>query len=165
MLALAYFVNRAQPPHAIPTAMPEVFPGINPTDITRIEVENVGNKHKYLLVRAPGEWKGTDENGKDVEVDPGQVTRMIQAISTMRYNRIMEGSDVETFGLNNGGVFMVRFDAGSSSYTLRIGETNSARTHSFVQRGQDPAVLQVPVDQIIELIRLVVEPAGSDATP
>lgn len=165
MIALAYFVNQARPPRATPTPLPEVFPGVAPTDIKRIEVENVASKHKYTLVRLPGEWKGTDENGKNVEVDLNQVTRMIQAISTMRYNRIMDGSDVETFGLKNGGVFVVRFDAGAASYTLRIGEINSARTHSFVQRGDDPTVLQVPVDPIIELVRLVVEPTGSYATP
>jgi hypothetical protein len=165
MLALAYFVNQAQPTRPVPTPMPEVFPGVDATEITRIEVENTESKQQYTLVRVPGEWTGTDENGNSVEVDLGQVTRMIQAISTMRYNRVMEGSDVAAFGFKNGGVFVVRFDAGSSSYTLRIGETNSARTHSFVQRGDDPTVLQVPAEQVIELIRMVLRPAGSTATP
>jgi hypothetical protein len=165
MLVLAFMVNQARPARPVPTPMPEVFPGIAPTDITRIEVENVKAKQRYVLVRAPGEWKGTDANGNDVEVDLRQITRMIQAISTLRYNRIMEGSDVATFGLENGGVFVVRFDAGSSSYTLRIGETNSARTHSYIQRGDDPAILQVPVEQLIELVRMVVAPTGSNSTP
>src|SRR5687767_1790637 len=90
MLALAFFVNQAQPPRPVPTPIPEVFPEVHATDITRIELENTENKQKYSLVRSPGEWKGTDENGNSVEVDPGQITRMIQTISTMRYNRVME---------------------------------------------------------------------------
>ena len=106
---------------------------------------------QITLVKAPGGWQGTDKNGKPVEVDPGQPPRMIQILSSLRYNRIMEGSDVKAFGLADGGMFSVSFDAGRS-YTLLVGDLNSDSSSAFVQRGVGSAILQVPAQSMFTLL-------------
>src|SRR4051812_17652507 len=89
LLGLTYVVNQsrqnATPPS--PTEMPAVFPGIDSTQITRMVVENRANKKKITLIRVPGDWQATDENGNSVSANLNQVTRMIQILPTLRYNR------------------------------------------------------------------------------
>jgi hypothetical protein len=126
-----------------PTALPDLFSGIEPTQITRIELENHMTGQKLTLVRVPGDWTGTDEKGQPVPVDLNRVTRIIQILPTLRYNRIMEGSDVKVFGLADGGLFVVRFDARGTTYTLHIGDLNSALTYAYVQRGDDGPIGQI----------------------
>jgi hypothetical protein len=135
----------------LPTAQPEVFSGVQPTQITRIVLENHATGRQVTLVRVPGGWQGTDKNGKPVQVDPGQPPRMLQILSTLRYNRVMEGSDVKAFGLANGGMFSVSFDAGRS-YTLLIGDLNSDSSLAFVQRGIGSAIVQVPAQPMVTLL-------------
>ena len=162
LLGVAYLVSVARKASA-PTPPPVpvslyVFPGVEPTQITRIELENQVDKRKLTLVKVPGDWIGTDQNGKTVQVDLAQVTRMIQILPTLRYNRIMEGSDVKAFGLADGGYFIVRFDAGGTSYVLHIGDVNSAQTYSYVQRGDSGPVLQIPARDAAMLVRMVTNP-------
>jgi hypothetical protein len=134
-----------------PTAQPELFSGVEATQITRMELENHTNGRQVTLVRVPGGWQGTDKNGKPVQVDPGQPPRMLQILSSLRYNRVMEGSDVKAFGLADGGMFSVSFDAGRS-YTLLVGDLNSDSTSAFVQRGIGSAIVQVPAQSMITLL-------------
>ncbi|MEP7285974.1 MAG: DUF4340 domain-containing protein [Chloroflexota bacterium] len=160
ILAVAYLLNLAQQssrpqPTATPETQPDVFPGVEPTQITRIEIESVRVNRKITLVKVPGDWKGTDEKGASVPVDLAQVSRMLQVLSSLRYNRVMEGTaDVKTFGFEGGGFFIVRFDAGQQ-YSLHIGDLNSAQTNAYIQRGDDPTVLQVPSDQIFILLLMI----------
>ena len=133
------------------TAQPEVFPGVEATQITRMEVENHRTGSKITFVKVPGGWQTTDEKGNALLLDPGQAPRMLQILSTLRYNRIMEGSDVKAFGLADGGLFSVSFDSGRS-YTLLIGDLNSDRSYGFVQLGVGSAVLQVPAQSVRTLI-------------
>ena len=138
-----------------PTALPVLFPGIGPTQITRIKLENHMTGQQLTLVRVPGGWTGTDEKGQPVSVDLNRVTRIIQILPTLRYNRMMEGSDVKAFGLADGGLFVVRFDAGSSTYTLHVGDLNSALTYAYVQRGDDGPIGQIPATDANTLTTLV----------
>jgi uncharacterized protein DUF4340 len=162
LLGLVYVLNLARQNAVVripyPTPQPELFPGIEQTQITRIEVENRVDKRKLTLVKAPGDWIGADQNGKTVPVDLVQVTRMIQILPTLRYNRIMEGSDVKAFGLADGGYFIVRFDAGGTSYVLHVGDVNSAQTYSYVQPGDSGPVLQIPARDAAMLVRMVASP-------
>ena len=162
LLGLAFVFNLARQNAVVripyPTARPELFPGIDQTQITRIEIDNLVQNRKLTLVKVPGDWTGTDQTGKNVPVDLAQVTRMIQILPTLRYNRTMEGSDVKAFGLADGGYFIVRFDAGGTSYVLHIGDVNSAQTFSYVQRGDNGPVVQVPARDAAMLVRMVTNP-------
>jgi uncharacterized protein DUF4340 len=162
LVGLAYLFNLAQQNATVripyPTALPELYPGIEQTQITRIEIENLVQKRRLTLVKVPGDWIGTDQTGKSVPVDLAQVTRMIQILPTLRYNRIMEGSDVKAFGLADGGYFIVRFDAGGTSYVLHVGDVNSAQTYSYVQPGDSGPVLQIPARDAAMLVRMVASP-------
>ena len=61
---------------------------------------------------------------------------MILNLLTLRYNRVMEASDVKTFGIADGESFVVRLDAGKS-YLLCVGGSNSDPSHAYIQRGND----------------------------
>jgi len=76
---------------------------------------------------------------------------MLQILSSLRYNRIMEGSDVKAFGLADGGMYSVSFDAGRT-YTLLVGNLNSDSSFAFVQRGVGTAILEVQAQSIITLL-------------
>jgi hypothetical protein len=110
------------------------------------------------MVKAPGDWLGADQNGKTLALYLAHVTRMIQILATLRYNRVMEGSDVKAFGLADGGSFVIRFDAGGAAYTLHVGDLNSAQTYSYVQRGDGGPVVQVPARDAAMLVRMVTSP-------
>jgi Domain of unknown function (DUF4340) len=135
----------------LPITQTEIFPGVEPTQITRIALENHTTGHKVLMVKVPGGWQATDEKGQSVKIDPGQPPRMLQILSSLRYNRVMEGSDVKAFGLADGGIFSVSFDAGRS-YTLLVGDVNSDSSFAFVQPGVGSAVLQVPAQVMASLL-------------
>ncbi len=150
------------PDTATPMPLVYLFPQVESTDITRIDVENHLEGGKLILVRTPGDWLGTDGNGKSVPVDLSKVTRMIQILPTLRYNRLMEGSDVTAFGLANGGRFVVHFDARGSSYTLHIGELNSALTYAYAQLGENGPIGQIPAtdaNNLVSIVRAASNPA------
>ena len=155
LAAVAYALDVSQrnntPPDQFPTAQPELFTGVQPTQITRMVLENHATGLQITLVKVPGGWQGTDKNGQPIQVDPGQPPRMLQILSTLRYNRVMEGSDVKAFGLADGGMFSVNFDAGRS-YTLLVGDLNSDSSFAFVQRGVGSAIVQVPAQSIRTLL-------------
>jgi hypothetical protein len=165
LLAAAFVINIARQNTPVPTPritpLIEVFPGIDATQITRIEVENRPQKRKITLVRTPGQWAVTDEKQQTVTVDVAQITRMIQILPTLRYNRVMEGSDLKAYGLADGGLFVVRFSVGDTSYALHVGDLNSDQTYSYVQReanGSSSPVLQVPASQVATLVSIVANP-------
>ena len=161
LAAVAYFLGQAQqtlhPAPPSPTDAPLVFPGIDPAQITRIEVENVKNGLKVTLVKQADGWQGKNEKGWSVEARPRQIADMIQNLPTLRYNRVMEGSDVQAFGFVGGGFLVVKFDAGAS-YLLRVGDLNSDQSYAYVQRGADPAVLQVPYKPLSLIIAAIIDP-------
>lgn len=148
------------------TALPEIFPGIRVNDITRMELEAVKVKRKFIFERQPGDWKVTVQDGTQgsrvVEAPIAEITQMMQVLATLRYTRVMESMDVKAFGLENGGFFTVKFTAGQA-YTLYIGEFNSAQTGIFVQKDNDARVLLVARDPILKLVQLFGEP--TDAPP
>ena len=163
-LAIAVSVVRQSntPPPVYATEMPQVFPGVDQTQITRIEIENHLNGKAVTLVKRPGDWEGKDKDGQPVQVNPGQVARMLQILATLRYNRIMEGSDVKAFGLADDGYFIVRFDAGGS-YVLTVGDQNSDHSLVFVQNAANGPVLQVSQPQMAVLLTMVATAPGAPA--
>jgi hypothetical protein len=158
LLGVMALVNQARQNAASPlptrAMVQNVFPDITQTQITRMTVENRQIGKKAILVKVPGDWLGTDEKGSKIQVDLNQVTRMLQILSTLRYNRVMEGSDVQAFGLSDGGLFVVSFEAGAS-YTMHIGDLNSALTFAYVQRDTEKSILQVPAEQVNTLVLMV----------
>ncbi|MCC7447468.1 MAG: DUF4340 domain-containing protein [Anaerolineae bacterium] len=168
LLGVAYLVNQARrrsapTPPPVPVAL-YVFPGVEPTQITRIELENHMIKRTLTLERIPGGWKGTDDKGAEVPVDLNQATRIIQILSSLRYNRVLEGSDVKAFGLADGGLFMVRFIASNKTYTLHIGDLNSALTSAYARRSDSEPVIQIPAIEAKSLVKPVDSPLPA-ATP
>jgi len=168
LLGVAYLVSVARKASA-PTPPPVpvslyVFPGVEPTQITRIEMENHMIKRALTLERIPGGWKGTDDKGADVLVDLNQATRIIQILSSLSYNRVLEGSDVKAFGLADGGLFMVRFIASGKTYTLQIGDLNSALTYAYARRSDSEPVIQIPAIEAKSLVKPVDSPLPA-ATP
>ena len=97
-------------------------------------------------------------DGWSVQARPRQIADMIQNLPTLRYNRVMEGSDVKAFGFADGGFFVVRFDAGAS-YLLRVGDLNSDQSYTYVQRGNDPTVLQVLFKQLYLILLVILDPS------
>ncbi len=87
---------------------------------------------------------------------------MIQIRPTVRYNRIMEGSDVTAFGLADGGRFVVHFEARGDAYTLHIGELNSALTYAYVQLGDNGPIGQISATDANGLVAIV-RAAGTPA--
>ena len=162
LLAVVYVVNQAEqqnaPAVSFPTVPPLIFPGVDSRQITHIELENTILKRKIVLDKVPGDWVGKDIDGKPIQVDLAQVTRMIQILATLRYNRVLEASDLKAFGLADGGLFVLRFSVGDTSYTLRVGNPNSAQTYSYIQRGDGGPVVQADLQQVAQLVRLVANP-------
>ncbi len=85
---------------------------------------------------------------------------MIQFLPTLRYNRVMEGSDVQAFGLSDGGILIVSFEVGAR-YTLHIGDLNSDLACSHVQREPDVYIPQVPAVPVATLLHLVNDQPGT----
>lgn len=134
------------------TVVPFVFPTVETTQITRIEWANLKDGRKIIFTRAPGDWRGENEQGKSLVVDLTKMPTILRSLANLRYNLTVEVSDQETFGLEDG--FLVRFEAGQS-YTLRIGDKNPDRTLVYVRRDEGGQALLVPSNQIDALINAV----------
>ncbi len=75
---------------ATPLTSAELFPAVQPSDITRITVTDHVTGRSVTLKRVPGDWQGVDGQGTPAPVDLPNVTRMIQILGTLRYNRVLE---------------------------------------------------------------------------
>jgi hypothetical protein len=165
LLVLAAIINLMRPgirpvaPPA-PTALPFVFPGVEATAITDIVLEDRRTGLRVTLNRIPGDWLGTDEEGRRFSVDLPEVARLLRVLSTLRYNRTIDGSALEAYGLSEGGWFIVQFQAGDS-YTLHIGDDNPDRSLTYVQRGAEGPVLLVSADAVAVLTRTLADPSVS----
>jgi len=134
---------------SVPTATaasPYVFPVVETTTISRIELENRRTGRKLIFTKVPGDWLGQNEKGASVDVNLTYMPTLLQILATLRYNRIINGTQtLESFGLSNGGWFVVKFKAGAD-YVLRFGDNNPDGSQTYVQAsiGQtDSPILQV----------------------
>ncbi|CAG1011053.1 MAG: DUF4340 domain-containing protein [Anaerolineae bacterium] len=134
--------------------VPYLFPAVEPTIITRITLENRQTGAVLSLTKIPGDWHGEDKNGETVTVDLTKMPELLRTLTILRYNRILEDSALEQFGLKDGGWFRIRFEAGKT-YTLDIGAQNPDRSLTYVQRNGEPAVILVPSVQVEALTRLL----------
>lgn len=130
-----------------------LFPDVQTTQITRIELENTQTGQKLFLEKIPGDWRGTDENGREVQVDLIQLPGLLQIISTLRYNRVMDELDVERFGLAESGLFVVRFEAGQEWHTLYVGEINPAGSNAYLRVASK--VYLASAQEVAVLVRMV----------
>jgi hypothetical protein len=161
VLLFAFSLNtirqRSRPPTQTPAPVTYLFPEALTTTITRMDVTNVRfNKH-ITLVKVPGEWLGTDKDGKEVPVDLTVIPPMLHILASLRYTQIMDSSqtDLAKFGLTDGGWFTVKFEAAGKSYTLYVGDSNPSRTLSYVQLAQDGQVFLADYNQVGQLVSVV----------
>jgi len=128
-----------------PTAVQsgEMFPDVQPAAITRIVVADKIGGRTVTLTRVPGDWQAVDNVGKAAPVDLPNVTRMIQILATLRYNRVLEETSVAAYGLAGDGKVSIDFDAGTTTYHLRIGDSTPEGSLAYIQRGSDPAIYLV----------------------
>lgn len=139
-----------------PTAAPEpyLFPDVLPTYISRIELQDQGKGKALTLVKIPGDWTGQDGSGAKLKVDLTKMPDLLRILATLRYNRVIESTDLEAFGLSDSGTFAIRFEAGQS-YTLYIGKTNPDGTLVYARRGDERSILLVPADSAEVLVGMM----------
>ncbi len=140
------------------TAIPYLYPEVETTTITLIELENRQTGRKVKLTKVPGDWLGENEKGSPIQVDLTLMPPILQILATLRYNRIMGSSELENFGLADGGRFIVRFTAGNT-YSLHIGTNNPDQTMTYVQRDDEGQVLLVNAEPVLTLEGMVASPA------
>lgn len=123
----------------------ELFPDAQPADISRVMITDEGSGKRLIWIHVPGGWQATDGNGVPVTLDLAAVARSIQILTTLRYNRALEESDVALFGLAGHGKAEIEFDTGESvSDLIRIGDNTPVDNLTYVQRNNDPIVYLVP---------------------
>ncbi len=142
-----------------PTAVsPYVFPAVETTTITRIELENKRTGRKLVFTKIPGDWTAVDQTGGKIDVNLTYMPTLLQILATLRYNRSMNGTEtLESFGLADGGWFIVKFTSGAE-HMLRIGDNNPDRSQTYVRASigsTDSPVLQVSAEAISTLARIV----------
>jgi Domain of unknown function (DUF4340) len=149
--------EQGRPVRPTPAPVPYLFPDVLTTTITRIEITNVRFNRYLALVKAPGEWLGSDKGGKPVPVDMTIIPPMLSILTSLRYTEIMDSSQVDLakFGLTNGGWFVVKFDSAGKSYTLAIGDANPSRTLSYVQVQPDTRVFLADYNLVGRLVSVV----------
>jgi len=128
-----------------------IYIGLTPSKIVRIEMELVGTGRKVVMQRLAAGWQVTDGKGQPFRVNSDQINASLQVLATLRYNRIVEGEDLKAFGLDGGGLFIVRFTA-DKTFGLHVGDLNSARDAVFVQLEGQSRVLQVPAAPLQTLL-------------
>jgi hypothetical protein len=162
LAALIGVAQRSAGPQAtarpVATAIPFVFPEVETTQITLIELENRRTGQKLKLTKVPGDWLAENERGAKVNVDLTQMPPILQILATLRYNRIIGSSELENFGLADGGRFIVRFTAGAT-YTLHIGNDNPDQTMTYIQRGENSPVLLVNAEPVVTLEEMLASQA------
>ncbi|MFQ3535782.1 MAG: DUF4340 domain-containing protein [Aggregatilineales bacterium] len=154
--AFVLFPRRAPPlaleqPSAAP--IPYVFPRVLPAQITRIDLEDRRDSAKpatISLIKTAGDWQAVRENRQAAPPDLTKVARLLNGLASLRYNRIIESTSLEAFGLADGGRYIIRFVA-DRTYTLYIGGTSPDQTLAYVQRDGSNAVLFVSAEQIAAL--------------
>ncbi|MCC7209477.1 MAG: DUF4340 domain-containing protein [Anaerolineae bacterium] len=155
--------DRATTPVVTPIVAPFVFPEVFPADITEITLENRRTNRILTLDKVPGGWRAADEAGQVVEIDVTKVPRLLRILSTLRYNRTLDDSALEAYGLADGGWLIVRFRAGSP-YTLRIGDNNPGETLTYVRRGNDGPALLVAAESV-SVIAATMEGLQNNSAP
>lgn len=161
VLLFAFSLNtirqRSRPPTPTPAPVTYLFPEVLTTTITRMDVTNVRYGKHITLIKVPGEWLGTDKDGKSVTVNLTVIPPMLRILSSLRYTQIMDSSqaDLAKFGLTDGGWFTVKFEAAGKSYTLYVGDSNPSRTLSYVQLEQNGQVFLADYNQVGQLVSVV----------
>jgi len=148
LLAVSLLINVSRRNQAVfsVTATPdiELFPQVQPEAITRMTISDSLSGQQVTWTRGSGGWQAVDATGHSVTVDLTKVARMIQILATLRYNRLLEESNVAQFGLTGNGRAVIEFDAGAKTpYRLRIGDPSPYGDLTYVQRDTDPSIYLV----------------------
>ena len=123
----------------------ELFPNAQPDAITRVIVTDETSGLSVTWTKVPGGWQAVRSDGLPVAVDLTNVARMIQILPTLRYNRVLEESNVAQFGLSGQGQAQIEFEMGNGvPNRLRIGNADPSQTSVYVQRGDEPTIYLVP---------------------
>ncbi|PJF35815.1 MAG: hypothetical protein CUN49_08665 [Candidatus Thermofonsia Clade 1 bacterium] len=151
--ALAF--PRHAPPSAqsSPTPIPYVFPRVLPAQITRIDLEDRRDPQKPVtitLIKTAGDWQAIKASGRVGAPNLAKIARLLNGLASLRYNRIIDSTSVEAFGLADGGRYVIRFVA-DRTYTLHIGGNSPDQTLAYVQRDGSSFILLVSAEQITAL--------------
>ena len=147
------------------TATPdiELFPAVQPENITRMTISDSVTGQRVTWMRDSSGWQAVNATGQSVAVNLTNVARMIQILATLRYNRVLEESNMAQFGLTGNGRAVIEFDAGAKTpYRLRIGDQSPYGDLTYVQRDIDPSVYLVSGPEINLVIGAL---PGASPTP
>lgn len=160
--ASALIFPRRAPPSAggepSPTPILYVFPRALPAQITRMDLEDrrdAAKPAKITLIKTAGDWQAfRSERDAPSLPDLTKIARLLNGLASLRYNRIIDSTNLEAFGLADGGRYVIRFVA-DRTYTLHIGSTSPDQTLAYIQRDGSQAILLVPAEQAAALISAV----------
>jgi hypothetical protein len=126
-------------------------------------ISNDASGQQVTWTRTSAGWQAVDAKGHSLTVNLTNVARMIQILATLRYNRVLEESNVAQFGLTGNGRAVIEFDAGAKTpYRLRIGDQSPYGDLTYVQRDTDPSVYLVSGPEINLVIGAL---PGASPTP
>lgn len=170
-LAFAFIVNLARQRGAAPAPTlpppPVFFLDVFPTDITVIEIRDRLSGRTRTFSRIPGDWIVTDETGKPLDFEVAKMGPILQILSTLAYERKLDNSssDLKQFGLSEGGIYTVKFEAVGRSHTIQVGDINPASQLSYIQVEPSSAVYQVDVRGIARVVSLLGDDLSTATLP
>lgn len=109
---------------------------VNETDITALTYKN--EESDISLEKKDGKWIIADDEA--YPVDSAKVSKMLSAVCALSYERALDGTDAESYGLDEPKL-TVTFCVGESSYTFKLGATNSYNSLSYL--GFDDGVYMI----------------------
>ena len=167
LLAASVLINVSRRNRAVfsVTATPniELFPVVQPETITRITISDSASGQRVTWTRDSSGWQAINATGQSLAVNLTNVARMIQILATLRYNRVLEESNVAQFGLAGNGRAVIEFDAGAKTpYRLRIGDPSPYGDLTYVQRDNDASIYLIAGPEINLVIGAL---PGASPTP
>lgn len=136
-----------------------MFSGVEPSAIVKIVIRDSTSGHTLTLAKVPGDWQARDEKGNPATFDLANLSRVIQILGTLRYNRVLVDKNVAAYGLAGDAKVTIQFETGTFNHRLRIGDVVQVSSEfTYVQRDDDGSIYLVPTQTLNVLSGLL---AGS----
>jgi hypothetical protein len=125
-------------------------------DITAIESrEGKATVHVVRNSENAGQWKFKNpENGV---VDSATVNTLLLDLQEARIHKFAPNRKLELFGLNTPQKEMTLFKKDGSEITLRLGNSDKGKQHSFVSRSVDQSIVELDTETVRKIFRSPVE--------
>lgn len=140
-----------------------LFPSVEPALIAKIVIRDAKGT-QVTFVKVPGDWQATNGLGTPQPTDLANLTRVIQILGTLRYNRVLADSNLSSYGLTGEGNVSIQFEtspmanAPAISHRLKIGITAQVSGFTYVMRDQDSAIYLAPTQPLEALTALLASP-------